>query len=230
LTGESELVQKSSGNFIVQEDNKQEIPFEEAVKHDADPFLISGSKVMEGNGQMLVCLVGANSNLGRYQLALADDAPEETPLQKKLADIAELIGKFGFGVAAATFGVLTLHLVYKGITEGNFFELETVKILFDYLIIAITIIVVAVPEGLPLAVTIALAYSLGQMKSENYLVKHMSSCEVMGGINNVCTDKTGTLTLNKMVVQELYIHKQFLKEVEFLRNTKSKAMKLLMEK
>ena len=71
--------------------------------------------------------------------------------------------------------------------------------------IGITIVVMAVPEGLPLAVTIALAFSLGRMRSDNNLVKHMADCETMGGANNICTDKTGTLTLNQMTVEKIFI-------------------------
>ena len=74
--------------------------------------------------------------------------------------------------------------------------------------IGITIVVMAVPEGLPLAVTIALAFSLGRMRSDNNLVKHMADCETMGGANNICTDKTGTLTLNQMTVEKIFIEEE----------------------
>ena len=78
----------------------------------------------------------------------------------------------------------------------EFFSLQTLEHFVNFLMIGITIVVMAVPEGLPLAVTIALAFSLGRMRSDNNLVKHMADCETMGGANNICTDKTGTLTLN----------------------------------
>lgn len=74
--------------------------------------------------------------------------------------------------------------------------------------IGITIVVMAVPEGLPLAVTIALAFSLGRMRSDNNLVKHMADCETMGGANNICTDKTGTLTMNSMTVEKIFIEEE----------------------
>lgn len=81
---------------------------------------------------------------------------------------------------------------------------ETMNVLVSYFIIAVSIVVIAVPEGLPLAVTISLAYSVGKMKEENNLVRFLAACETMGGANNICTDKTGTLTQNQMTVTRLW--------------------------
>ncbi len=81
---------------------------------------------------------------------------------------------------------------------------STLNILVSYFIIAVSIVVIAVPEGLPLAVTISLAYSVGKMKEENNLVRFLAACETMGGANNICTDKTGTLTMNQMTVTRLW--------------------------
>ena len=90
----------------------------------------------------------------------------------------------------------------------SFFSVQTLNTLVNYLILSITVIVVAVPEGLPLAVTISLAYSVMQMKKENNLVRRLDASETMGGANEICTDKTGTLTKNQMTVQAIYIDKQ----------------------
>ena len=84
-------------------------------------------------------------------------------------------------------------------------KMDTVNIIVENFIVAVTIIVVAIPEGLPLAVTIALAYSVGKMKDENNLVRYLQACETMGGVNNICTDKTGTLTKNLMTVTKILV-------------------------
>ncbi len=99
---------------------------------------------------------------------------------------------------------------------------ETVNVLVSYFIIAVSIVVIAVPEGLPLAVTISLAYSVGKMKDENNLVRFLAACETMGGANNICTDKTGTLTQNQMTVTKFWsegtVHENFTKD-KFLTET-----------
>jgi P-type E1-E2 ATPase len=123
---------------------------------------------------------------------------EETPLQAKLETIANEIGKIGVYVSILTFIAMTINLVVKtGLDKSKtIWNMETLSNLVTFLIIAITVIVVAVPEGLPLAVTIALAYSVMKMKKENNLVRKLHASETMGGANEICTDKTGTLTKN----------------------------------
>ena len=110
--------------------------------------------------------------------------------------------------AAATFICMTGHIVHDAYVSGNFMgtliSLDTLLHLVDAFIIAVSIIVVAVPEGLPLAVTIALAYSVGKMKDENNLVRYLQACETMGGADNICSDKTGTLTKNIMSVVRVF--------------------------
>jgi Ca2+ transporting ATPase len=166
----------------------------------ATPFLISGSRVMEGSGLILVCCVGKSTQAGKLKLMLLEDTPA-TPLQVKLEQIANDIGKIGVVCAGLTVLAMMGHLIYMVIVgQMSFLSMESLDIVVDAFIIGITIIVVAVPEGLPLAVTIALAYSVGKMKDENNLVRHLSSCETMGGANNICSDKTGTLTQNRMKV------------------------------
>lgn len=105
-----------------------------------------------------------------------------------------------------TFGAMTAHLLIENLMGGiPIFTMHSLKELLNFFIVAVTIIVVAVPEGLPLAVTIALAYSVNKMKDDNNLVRFLSACETMGGANNICSDKTGTLTENKMKVTNLFI-------------------------
>jgi Ca2+ transporting ATPase len=135
---------------------------------------------------------------------LQEDA-DLTPLQVKLADLADQIGQMGMWSATFTFAALVLHLIYD-IFQYNYsvFSYQTLNSLVNYFIIAVSIVVLAVPEGLPLAVTISLAYSVGKMKEENNLVRFLAACETMGGANNICTDKTGTLTKNQMTVTKLW--------------------------
>ena len=145
---------------------------------------------------------------------------EPTPLQLKLADLADLIGTVGIWVSGLVFTGMTLHLIIKTIyTGGVLFSMEFIQKVLSFFIISVTVIVVAVPEGLPLAVTIALAYSVGKMKDENNLVRFLAACETMGGANNICSDKTGTLTLNQMQVTDVWIAEQFLKRDQIKQDT-----------
>lgn len=123
--------------------------------------------------------------------------------------------------AAATFICMLGHILNNAFQSGDFLgallRIDTLHHLVDAFIIAVSIIVVAVPEGLPLAVTIALAYSVGKMKEQNNLVRYLQACETMGGADNICSDKTGTLTRNVMSTVRLFgKDKSF---TEFNKNT-----------
>lgn len=111
--------------------------------------------------------------------------------------------------AGLTFICMLGHIVYAAYISNDFkaelFNLKTLDHLVEAFIVAVSIIVVAVPEGLPLAVTIALAYSVGKMKDENNLVRFLQACETMGGADNICSDKTGTLTKNLMTVTRMFV-------------------------
>ncbi len=136
---------------------------------------------------------------------------EQTPLQKKLDRIAEGIGKLGVLVAILTFIAIVISTLVKTIQDDKReFDMTFVTAICNGLVIAITVIVVAVPEGLPLAVTISLAFSVAQMQKEENLVRKLQSSETMGNANEICTDKTGTLTQNKMTVQSAYLQDQIL--------------------
>ena len=125
-----------------------------------------------------------------------------TPLQGKLETIANQIGGLGVAVAILTFVVVTVKLFLETLRDPqiDFLSVSTANVMVNYLILSITIIVVAVPEGLPLAVTISLAYSVKKMLKEKNLVRRLDASETMGGANEICTDKTGTLTKNQMTV------------------------------
>lgn len=120
--------------------------------------------------------------------------------------------------AAATFVCMLGHIVYGAFASGDFLghllTLDTLNELVEAFIIAVSIIVVAVPEGLPLAVTIALAYSVGKMKDENNLVRYLQACETMGGADNICSDKTGTLTRNIMAVKKMFVNEKTVSDIK----------------
>ena len=201
INGESDLIKKTS-NFSSE--------FKNGTTNYVCPILISGTQIMEGQGQMIVCAVGNRSFNGRNRELLAKDnenSNEEnlTPLKKQLNDLADLIGTFGYVMAGLIGGVIILKdLFLKIIYHESIFVSSTLDTIINAFILAITIIVVAIPEGLPMAVAISLAYSLGQMKKEKNLVKNLNSSETMGNVNNICTDKTGTLTRGQMVVESFW--------------------------
>nr|CAG8493290.1 2948_t:CDS:2 [Entrophospora candida] len=162
-----------------------------------DPFVISGSKVLEGVGKYVVTGVGIYSFNGRTLMALRKD-PENTPLQDKLNDLAEKIAKLG-GTAAIIM-LLTLLIKYFATFHPSDGAATIIESLVTIIISTVTVVVVAIPEGLPLAVTLALAYATTRMLKDNNLVRVLSACETMGNATTICSDKTGTLTQNKMTV------------------------------
>ena len=181
------------------------------------PFVFSGSQVVDGYGNMIVAAVGdktfegSNKQLTNASGGKSDDDEEGddanlTPLKKQLNELSNLIGDLGYSMAILIGFVLflkeTIINLYLGISIWTSHELD---VLVNAFIIAVTVIVVAIPEGLPMAVTIALAYSVDKMKREHNLVKHLDKSEAMGNVNNVCTDKTGTLTLGVMKVSAFFI-------------------------
>jgi P-type Ca2+ transporter type 2C len=162
-----------------------------------DPFLLSGSTLSSGYCEMLVTAVGSKSRWGKIKADLNTDA-EETPLQEKLTTLADQIGYGGMAAAGATFtAILVIYFMFPESRDPS-------KSLFDVVlksfIMAVTIVVVAVPEGLPLAVTLSLAFSTQKMMEDNNLIRVLEACETMGNATNICSDKTGTLTENRMTV------------------------------
>ncbi|CAG9332983.1 unnamed protein product [Blepharisma stoltei] len=191
---------------------------------DESPFLISGSQITDGSGTALVLAVGKNSFQGKNYEMLQQEETDETPLQQKLNWIAFGIGKVGLAVAIMTFLVLIIYLIIDVAEDG--WVKETWSRLISDFIISITIIVVAVPEGLPLAVTLSLAYSVNQMKLQNNLVRHLDASETMGQATNICTDKTGTLTQNIMEVVSIYTQSQ---KLDHGFNLKENTKNMLIE-
>ncbi|KAG6740051.1 hypothetical protein POTOM_057685 [Populus tomentosa] len=221
MTGESKIVQKNS----------------------REPFLMSGCKVADGSGTMLLQIVhkkesdfklltvdptsafvleqemdgvtgvGINTEWGLLMASISEDNGEETPLQVRLNGVATFIGIVGLTVALLVLVVLLVRY-FTGHTKNfdgspEFVAGKTkVSTAIDgavkILTVAVTIVVVAVPEGLPLAVTLTLAYSMRKMMRDKALVRRLSACETMGSATTICSDKTGTLTLNQMTVVEAF--------------------------
>lgn len=194
-TGESDLLSKTPASQVWDAlENRRAI-------RKLDPFIISGSTVEQGIGHYLVTATGKNSCHGKVVISLQDD-PEVTPLQAKLNVITEQIA---WAAAAATllyfivvfirFLVNIIHGGWRGYSsdvKGNLF--------LNIFLTSVSLVAVAIPEGLPLSVTLALAYATRRMLKDNNLVRMLRSCETMGNATTVCSDKTGTLTQNEMTV------------------------------
>ncbi|KAI3806020.1 hypothetical protein L1987_21910 [Smallanthus sonchifolius] len=187
----------------------------------SNPFLISGAKVADGHCRMLVLSVGMNTAWGKMMSSITGDNNEQTPLQSRLNKLTSSIGKVGLAVA---FLVLVVMLIryFTGNTEDENGKreyngkrtsineiLDSVTSIFSA---AVTIVVVAIPEGLPLAVTLTLAYSMKRMMGDQAMVRKLSACETMGSATVICTDKTGTLTMNQMTVTKFWLGLEFIEQ------------------
>lgn len=165
---------------------------------DGDIFMISGTTVSEGVGTVLVLAVGEQSQWGIIIQGLIVD-PEDTPLQNRLNTLAMTIGKLGILFAVLTFIISVIRWIVEEAGSDDSWEFS---LLLDFFIDAITIVVVAVPEGLPLAITLSLAFAMKKMMKDNNLVRRLEACETMGSATQLNADKTGTLTQNRMTVVE----------------------------
>ncbi|KAG7444251.1 calcium-translocating P-type ATPase [Guyanagaster necrorhizus] len=216
-TGESDAIKKVTFEECKSMLHKRE----EAAGHAADLahtdcFIVSGSKILEGVGKYVVVAVGTKSFNGRIMMALRGGG-ENTPLQLKLNFLAELIAKLGSLAGLILFSALMIRFfVQLGAGEPVRSANEKGIAFVNILIISVTLIVVAVPEGLPLAVTLALAFATKRMTYENLLVRVLGSCETMANASVVCTDKTGTLTQNVMTVVagSVGVHAKFVRQLE----------------
>uniref|UniRef100_A0A0D9VA28 Calcium-transporting ATPase n=1 Tax=Leersia perrieri TaxID=77586 RepID=A0A0D9VA28_9ORYZ len=174
----------------------------------ANRFLLGGTKVQDGSARMLVTAVGMRTEWGNLMETLSQGGEDETPLQVKLNGVATIIGKIGLAFAVLTFTVLMARFVLaKANSDGGLLNwgMEDALSVLNFFAVAVTIIVVAVPEGLPLAVTLSLAFAMKKLMQERALVRHLSACETMGSASCICTDKTGTLTTNHMVVEKVWV-------------------------
>ncbi|CAL8339751.1 unnamed protein product [Merluccius merluccius] len=182
------------------------------VKKDTerDPMLLSGTHVMEGSGRMVVTAVGVNSQTGIIFTLLGAGTEEEELKEKKANSRSVFSCVSGLLMSSITVIILVLTFVIDTfVVQGLPWLTECTPIYIQYFvkffIVGVTVLVVAVPEGLPLAVTISLAYSVKKMMKDNNLVRHLDACETMGNATAICSDKTGTLTTNRMTAVQCYI-------------------------
>lgn len=185
--------------------------FDEEATYPSNAVM-RGTTITDGHGIMRVDRVGDATEIGKVARQSTEQSQEQTPLNIQLTKLANLIGKAGFTIAALTFIVFTSKDLYSFITSENFIGindwhswLEIARIVLKYFMMAVTLIVVAVPEGLPMSVTLSLALNMRRMLKTNNLVRKMHACETMGAITVICTDKTGTLTQNLMQVYEAQV-------------------------
>ncbi|KAL0224720.1 hypothetical protein RCL1_002632 [Eukaryota sp. TZLM3-RCL] len=197
---------------------------------EGNPFLLAGTSIVTGSGKLLTCAVGELSEWG-YLLTGLSREKEDTPLQKKLIKLAQQIGIVGFVCAILVFLVLLFNFIME-IRSGKFSDVNftfVARNLVSFLVVAVTIIVVAVPEGLPLAVTISLAYSVRKMMKDQNLVRHLSATETIGSATTICSDKTGTLTTNLMTVARGWIAEKLFSQVPESRQLNPQISALLAE-
>ncbi|KAI1362057.1 calcium-translocating P-type ATPase [Xylaria arbuscula] len=192
-TGESDAIKKTPGGQVM-----TALESSSANTKGLDPFIISGAKVLEGVGTFVCTSVGVHSSFGKIMVSVQAEV-EATPLQKKLERLAVAIAKLGASAAALLFFVLLFRFL-ANLPNDSRSPPEKASSFLDILIVAVTIVVVAVPEGLPLAVTLALAFATQRLLKENNLVRVLRACETMGNATTICSDKTGTLTTNRMTV------------------------------
>ena len=171
--------------------------------------VMRGTTVTDGHGTMRVDRVGDATEIGKVARQSTEQSDEKTPLNIQLEKLANLIGKVGFTIAILTFVIFTSKDLYAYFTANTVQTweqwLEVAQIVLKYFMMAVTLIVVAVPEGLPMSVTLSLALNMRRMLKTNNLVRKMHACETMGAITVICTDKTGTLTQNLMQVHEAQV-------------------------
>lgn len=182
-----------------------EAHFDEEATYPSNSVM-RGTTVTDGHGVMCVERVGDATEIGKVARQATEQSQEQTPLNLQLTKLANLIGKVGFTIATLTFVIFTakdlyVHLNNTTITDWHQW-LEIARIVLKYFMMAVTLIVVAVPEGLPMSVTLSLALNMCRMLKTNNLVRKMHACETMGAITVICTDKTGTLTQNLMQVYD----------------------------
>ena len=180
------------------------------VKNDGATYpsnvALRSTMVMNGYGRMKVTAVGDNTEIGKVATKSTEITAVKTPLNLQLDRLAKLISKIGSAVAALAFVGFLGHDIMTNPLWQTAEYLKMTEVVLKYFMMAVTLIVMAVPEGLPMAVTLALALNMRRMLKSNNLVRKLHACETMGAVTVICTDKTGTLTQNKMQVGEMSIY------------------------
>lgn len=165
--------------------------------------ILRSTMVMNGRGEFVVTAVGDATEIGKVAQKSTEQTSVKTPLYVQLDKLASMISKVGSVVSVATFVIFLVHDILTNPAWGGKDYFYMAEIVLDYFMMAVTLIVMAVPEGLPMAITLSLALNMRRMLKSNNLVRKLHACETMGAVTVICTDKTGTLTQNQMQVDEL---------------------------
>ena len=184
-------------------------------------IVLRSTMVMNGSGLARVISVGDNTEIGKVASKSTELTAVKTPLNQQLDRLAKLISKVGFGVALSAFIVFLGHDLFTQEVWHTTHYMQMIERVLSYFMMSVTLIVMTVPEGLPMAVTLSLALNMRRMLKSNNLVRKLHACETMGAVTVICTDKTGTLTQNRMQVQELrcFDAESLLKEAIALNTT-----------
>ena len=165
--------------------------------------ILRSTMVMNGRGEFVVTAVGDATEIGKVAKKSTEETSVETPLHMQLDKLAKMISKVGSVVSVAAFFIFLIHDILTNPVWGGKDYFYMAEIVLKYFMMAVTLIVMAVPEGLPMAITLSLALNMRRMLKSNNLVRKLHACETMGAVTVICTDKTGTLTQNKMQVSAL---------------------------
>ena len=165
--------------------------------------ILRSTMVMNGRGEFVVTAVGDATEIGKVAQKSTEQTSVKTPLYVQLDKLASIISKVGSVVSVAAFVIFLVHDILTNPAWGGKDYFYMAEIVLDYFMMAVTLIVMAVPEGLPMAITLSLALNMRRMLKSNNLVRKLHACETMGAVTVICTDKTGTLTQNQMQVDEL---------------------------
>ena len=166
-------------------------------------IILRSTMVMNGRGEFVVTAVGDATEIGKVAKKSTEQTSVETPLNMQLDKLAKMISKVGSVVSVAAFFIFLIHDILTNPAWGGKDYFYMAEIVLKYFMMAVTLIVMAVPEGLPMAITLSLALNMRRMLKSNNLVRKLHACETMGAVTVICTDKTGTLTQNKMQVSAL---------------------------
>lgn len=166
-------------------------------------IILRSTMVMNGRGEIVVTAVGDATEIGKVAKKSTEQTSVETPLHMQLDKLAKMISKVGSVVSVAAFFIFLIHDILTNPAWGGKDYFYMAEIVLKYFMMAVTLIVMAVPEGLPMAITLSLALNMRRMLKSNNLVRKLHACETMGAVTVICTDKTGTLTQNKMQVSAL---------------------------
>jgi magnesium-transporting ATPase (P-type) len=209
--GGSKCVEKEPSALREDEEGAEDIEGDQEPDNhkevNPDNCLLTGTMVMSGGGKAVVCSVGPNTVLGRMGIKqeLNMEGAEKTPLKKKLEDSCTQISKYCIFativiVIAQVFNLIIVIMVDK---DSSVFSANTMMKIIHIMIIAICILIVAIPEGMPLAVSLAMALSIDKLKDDSILIKNLEAIQICATLHDVCIGKTGTLTVNRMNVSKV---------------------------